>query len=165
MEQSSMHKHGLDGVVGGRRRLFGELVQPVRNLARGRRRGIERQLQHRRRRRARGGAQIRRGEADAQSSEQRQGVVQQSIAALGFFNQLFLTADRCGDLIDRGCRLAIDGGGLTQSIERTVQGVDFPDQRIVVAQRADARAVDIAVQRVFHHGEAIELADGLIEHF
>ena len=91
--------------------------------------------------------------------------MQQSIAALEFFNQLFLTADRCGDLIDRGCRLAIDGGGLTESIERIVQGVDFPDQRIVVAQRADARAVDIAVQRVFHRGEAVELADGLIEHF
>jgi hypothetical protein len=60
-------------------------------------------------------------------------------------NQLLLAVDRWGQPIDGRIRLRIDRGCGAQAVERIAQRVDFPHQRIIVAQRAGVRREDIAI--------------------
>ena len=75
-----------------------------------------------------------------------------------------MPVDGSGKAIDLRIGVSVDGGGLAQPIQRSTQGIDLVDQRVVTAQRTRARREDVTVKRAFQHGEMIDLGKGVVEH-
>lgn len=109
-----------------------------------------------------GRIQICRSRARAESDKERQRIVQQRVLALEVLDQFLLPVDRCGKPADRR-RLRVDRRRVAHAIERIMERVDRADQWIVIAQCADAGREDVAIQRAFQHGEAVDLRQGTIE--
>jgi hypothetical protein len=89
--------------------------------------------------------------------------VQQRVLALEVLDQLFLAVDRCGKPIDRRSGLGVDRRGVAQAIDRIMERIDRVHHRIVITQRARARPVNIAIELVFQHREAVDLGERTIE--
>src|SRR3984893_17487643 len=169
-KQLPMRQQRVDRVgVTNWKRLRGELVQSIGYLARRRGRGVERQLQDgrckradRRRKRA---IPVRSGKMGVKQAEVSEGVLQQSILALELLGQLLLSADRRGKPIDGRRLFRISRNGIAQPTYQFRQSVYFPHQRIVVAQHSGTRAENIALECAFHQSEAVECPKGTIKPF